>query len=207
MTENSTKRSTWIRRIRTLLQSNRKPMNNDEWTVFAEKLTHEQRQAVEQARAHYFDDALKSYLMAFLKMLEGHEEHLTGLRQQTARYLGNQELITEHLGRQDAKLDLMVEKVGAVGGGLAALTDQFRETGEALSEWRAGMDSWRADIDSWREQVEVTLAGFRESRDRSMRQHEETREHRALQDQQMDELLKLVYKLGNDLTALKAHDQ
>ena len=115
-------------------------MNNDEWTVFEEKLSPEARAAVQQARAHYFDDALKSYLVAFLKMLEGQDEHLAGLRGQTARFLGNQEMLTEHLARQDIKFDKLVSDVGAVGSGLAALTDQFRETGEALNEWQGSIE-------------------------------------------------------------------
>lgn len=137
-----------MNRIRAFLQSKRKPMNNDEWTVFAEKLTPAQRAAVEQARAHYFDDALKSYLVAFLRMLEGHEEHLSGLRQQTARFLGNQELVTEHLNRQSEKFDRIVSEVGAVGSGLAALTDQFRQTGEALNEWQTGIEGRIATVEA-----------------------------------------------------------
>lgn len=205
---------TWMSRIRTFLQPKRNAMNNDEWTTFEEKLTPEQRTAVEQARSHFFDTALTSYMVAFLQMLQGQEEHLTGLRQQTANALGNQQMIAEHLARQDAKSDQVVGKVEAMGSGLSALIDQFRETGEQLSEWRAGMDDWRVGMDAWREKVEMTLASFRESRDRSMQQHQETLEHReTLQtqneafDRQMGELLDLVHRLGVDVAALKDREQ
>lgn len=199
-----------MNKIRSLLARKRKPMNNDEWTIFSEKLTPEQRAAVELARAHYFDDALKSYLVAFLKMLEGHEDHLSGLRVQTARFLGNQEMITEHLARQDEKFDKVVNEVGAVGSGLAALTDTFSEAIERVDDWRIEVDGWRKDIDDWRVGVDSDIASFKESRKQSMRQHEETKHHREIlqvqgeeTQKQLGELLELVYKLSNEVSALK----
>lgn len=178
-------------------------MNNDEWTTFEEKLSPEARQAVERARSHYFDDALKSYLVAFLKMLEGHEEHLEGLRGQTARYLGNQELITEHLGRQDAKFDQVVEKVENVSAGQSALTDRFSAAIERLDDWRHDVDTWRAGVEEWRVGVDTDITSFKESRKQSQRQHEETKEHRQALDRQVGEILELVYKMGVDIAALK----
>lgn len=133
-------------------------MTNDEWIAFQDNLLPDQKAAVEAARKHFFDDALKSYMQAFLEMLKRQEEHLEGLRGQTARYLGNQEMITDHLNRQD-KRDTEHDRqfadfIGGVNATLAAFTTEFHARNEALDEWQRIVDERLVTFDRTRAESE-----------------------------------------------------
>lgn len=115
---------------------------NDKWTKLlsdAEQGTIDAKTAVVGTKEHY-DAVYGSNFAAVVKMLGEMDTRLEETRQKSIASVANSVLIREFFELYAPKIDRVVEKVEAVGSGLTALTDQFRETGEALNEWQHGME-------------------------------------------------------------------
>lgn len=167
-------------------------MTNDEWIAFLDRLAPEQRAAVEQARTH-FGAVYDGTVAAFLKMLGGLEDSYAGLNHSGAATSAKQDLITEHLKRQDQKFDLLLalpREVEAVQRGLVALTDEFRANGEQLDEWRA--------------KVEAQLEDFRQSRERSIKERQELRVEMAESKADRAQIHRDLTVFHDELKAMKA---
>lgn len=133
-------------------------MTNDEWIAFKDKLTADQREAVDNAVAH-FGVVYEGTLAALIGMLKQTEEHQEGVRGQLARFIGNQDLVLQHLERQDTKLE-------AVKEGQSLLADTFSTLAESVDGLTVIVSEHATAI----ARHEAIIQDFARSRDESIQQ-------------------------------------
>lgn len=157
-------------------------MTNDEWIKAQDQFTPAQRAAVELARSHYLDDALRSWLNAALTFMEGTDRAVEG--------------INHAHGATVAKQDLIAEKVEAGFSGLGA------ELTAARAEFRDGLSAIGeqvSDQDARLTAIEHEVASFRQSRDASMARHDRN-------EAKIDNLAAALVRIEEALAAREAGD-
>lgn len=78
-------------------------MTNDAWTSLLDLLPAELRPRV-----------LQHAIEAQTSVMAASNAHIEGIRGQFARYIGNQEMILDHLKRQDQQYEKLITEVGAI---------------------------------------------------------------------------------------------
>jgi uncharacterized protein involved in exopolysaccharide biosynthesis len=99
--------------------------------------------------------------------------------------VAKQDLITEHLGRQDKTLE-------AVSTGQSVLRAEFQENAKSLDERLSGLDTWRADVDADRQ-------SFRQSRDQSIAERQELRQRDVAMAAQLNAILVRLTELEDGI--------
>lgn len=157
-------------------------MTNDEWIAFQDRLTEEQRVAVQKAREHYFDDALSSWLTAALTMMGGIEASVAG--------------INHAQGATATKQDLIAEKIDGLGAVLDAARVEFRDGLSAVGERLTGLEATVGEHGQVIARHDKDIASFYQSRQRSMQRHDDTQA-------QIQEVLTQLAQLAHEVHQLR----
>jgi chromosome segregation ATPase len=170
-------------------------MDNNDWTNFKDKLTPEQRAAVETAQAHYFDDALTSYLKAFLAMQGDTERQVSAIAEAVTADRADRGLILGHLERGEA----WQQRQEAAVNGLRA---DFQSLFEVVNGHTLDIGELKQTV----AEHEREIASFRRSRDESI---QERRELRADLTASKEDRIKIhkELKLANDELKLASDER
>lgn len=134
---------------------------NEQWIAFLAKArTPEQQADLEFIREH-FSAVYQTWGVAMLEMVAKVEEHEAGLRGQYARSVGNQEMIIDHLTRQEGRDTQILTALTNFQAGLDRL-------GEDVTGIKQAMEERFLALETRMERAERKLASHDESRDASI---------------------------------------
>lgn len=149
--------------------------------------------ALKDPAAQAFADALVDRVSAIvgnhqlrvvdaLAQLEAKQD---GFNHPLGALVAKQDLITDHLDRQDKQLE-------AVSTGQSVLRADFQANAESLDERLSGLDTWRADVDADRQ-------SFKESRDHSIAERQELQARDRAMVAQLDAILARLTELEDGI--------